>query len=60
MLRRELLDQLRAIRPVPEDQKKHTDLIEEIEDNGVLDIQAPDDIVKWMGLPRPPKASAVT
>lgn len=50
MLRRELLEQLRAIKPVAQDQKKYDHLIEDIEDNGVLDIQCPDEVAESLGL----------
>lgn len=53
MLKRELLEQLRAIRPVPQDEKKYAALVEEIEDSGVLDVQAPADIAEWMNLSCP-------
>lgn len=67
MLKRELVEQLQAIATMAGDKEgsgndadtlaeieaKTTNLIEEINDNGVLDVQCPDSIAEDLNLLRP-------
>lgn len=54
MTRSELLTELKKIENTLEVQRLNlTQLIEQIDDDGVLDVQAPPEIAESMNLPRP-------